>query len=188
MTIMNRFPPDTSKNHYNPISRFYHWSMAALIVAAIVAVELHELFPKGSELRSGLVSGHKQLGILAFFLVWLRLSWRARHAPPAIVPEPHPAQAIMAKVVHAVLYLSMIALPALGIAMTQMAEKPLNLLGVPLPMMFAPDKPLAGVLRQTHEALGNFMILLILAHIFASLWHHFRLGDNTLTRMLPPRR
>lgn len=178
---------DNTPSHYSATSRLYHWGMAVLIIGAIVAVELHEFFPKGDPVRGALVNAHKQAGLLVFLLVWLRLSWNLRHPAPAIVPEPAPIVAFMAKAGHGALYLCMIALPALGFVMSQMGERPLSLFGLPLPTLFGPDKAMAGVLKEGHEVVGNFMIFLIAAHAAAAIWHHVKLKDNTLLRMLRPR-
>ena len=50
--------------------------MALLLVALVICVELHELFPKGDPIRSGLVAWHFRLGLAVFVLVWLRLVLR----------------------------------------------------------------------------------------------------------------
>lgn len=176
-----------SNTHYSILARLLHWGMAVLILIALVSVELHELFPKGSALRSALMATHFQTGLVIFALTWLRINQFAFNPPPAITPEPPRWQKIAARLMHAALYLAMIALPALGVLMLQANDKPVTLLGMPLPVFIGADKPLAKALKETHEAIGNLMIALILAHVAAAIWHHVVQKDSTLRRMLPGR-
>jgi len=173
-------------NHrYGAVSRALHWGIAALAIAAIVFVEIHSLFPKGSEPRTAVVGVHIQLGLLLFGLTWLRLAWRSANPPPAIVPAPREWEARLATVMHVAFYAAMIALPLLGVAMAQAGGKPLAFLGMPLPLFLAEDKALGKTLKEAHEIIGNVTIGLIAAHAAAAFWHHFVKRDDTLARMLP---
>lgn len=175
-----------SSTHYSIIARLLHWGMAALIIAGLAGVELHEFFPKGSEIRSALMATHFQVGLIVFALFWLRLGQHIVSPAPAITPEPPHWQMVAARLMHVALYLAMIALPVLGVLMLQANDKPLALLGVPLPVFVGVDKEFSKALREIHEVIGNLMIALILAHIAAAIWHHKVQRDNTLLRMLPP--
>lgn len=173
-------------NHrYGAVSRALHWGIALIAIAAIVFVEIHSLFPKGSEPRKAVVAVHIQLGLLLFGLTWLRLAWRAANPPPAIVPVPRDWEARLATVMHVALYAVMIALPVLGVAMGQASGKEVAFLGMPLPVFMAEDKPLGKMLKEAHEVIGNVAIGLIAVHAAAAVWHHFVKRDDTLARMLP---
>lgn len=172
---------------YGPVSRILHWSIAALILAAIAFVEMHELFPKGSAPRSALMVLHIQIGLLLFGLTWLRLAWRRANPAPAITPAPQAWESALATLMHAALYAAVLALPLLGVAMGQAGGKAIAFLGVPLPVFLAENKDLAHTLKEAHEAIGNAVIGLIAFHAAAALWHHLVRRDDTLARMLPRR-
>lgn len=174
--------------HYGAVARALHWLPAALVIGGLALVEMHELFPKGSAPRVAAMAGHFQAGLLAFALVWPRLLWLIVDRPPAITPEPPALQMVIGKAVHGLLYLLLIALPVLGVVMMQANGKPVALLGMPLPLLTGEDKGFADQIKEVHELLGNAMIVLIVAHVVGALWHHIRQGDDTLLRMLPPRR
>ncbi|MBZ0132879.1 MAG: cytochrome b [Rhodocyclaceae bacterium] len=172
-------------NSYGAVSRALHWGIAILAIAAIAFVEIHEIFPKGSEPREGAKLLHVQLGMLVFGLTWLRLAWRAANPPPAITPAPQAWEARLATLMHVALYASMLALPVLGVAMGQASGKTVAFLGSPLPVFLAENKALGKTLKEAHELIGNLAIGLIAFHALAALWHHYFKRDDTLARMLP---
>ena len=177
-----------SATHYGAMARLLHWGMALLIIAGLASVELHELFPKGSGTRSALMATHFQVGLIVFVLVWLRITRFAFDKTPAITPEPPRWQTVTAKLMHLAFYFAMIALPILGVLILQSGDKAIALLGMPLPAFTGVDKEFSEALQEIHEIIGNIMIGLILAHVAAAVWHHLVQRDNTLLRMLPPRR
>lgn len=177
-----------TSTHYGAVARMLHWLPAALVIGGLVLVEIHEFFPKGSDPRAAAMAGHFQSGLLVFALVWPRLLWSLFDRPPAITPEPPTLQMVIAKAIHGILYLLLIALPILGVVMMQANGKPIALLGLPLPILTGEDKAFADQIKEVHELLGNTMIVLIVVHVLGALWHHVRQGDDTLLRMLPQRR
>ncbi|BBO21118.1 MAG: cytochrome b [Burkholderiales bacterium] len=178
-------PLKNDSKRYGSMSRALHWAIALFTIAAIVFVELHGLFPKGSEPREAVKFLHIQLGLLVFGLTWLRLAWRSANPPPAITPPPQAWEARLATLMHVALYAAMLALPVLGVAMAQAGGKPLAFLGVPLPVFLGEDKALGKALKEAHELIGNVAIGLIALHALAAFWHHFVKRDDTLARMLP---
>jgi cytochrome b561 len=161
--------------------------MALLVIVGLIGVELHEFFPKGTDLRAACKSVHFQAGLMVFLLLWVRLYSTLTDRVPDISPAQPLGDQRKSKLVHVLLYLGMMVLPILGVLYLQAAEKPLTFLGMALPTLIGPDKELAHDLKEIHELIGNAMIVLIVLHAGAALWHHFKLRDNTLLRMLRPR-
>lgn len=176
-----------SGTHYGARARMLHWGMALLIIVGLIGVELHELFPKGTDIRAACKTVHFQAGLLVFLLVWVRLYASLTDRAPAIVPAMTDTQLRLTKFVHLALYAGMIVLPVLGVLYLQAAEKPLSFFGLPLPTLIGVNKELASEIKEIHELIGNSMIVLIVLHAGAALVHHFVQRDNTLSRMLPPR-
>lgn len=177
-----------SSTHYGVLVRLLHWAMAALVIALLVAVEIHDWFPKGSDLRNGLMSVHFQFGLLVFLLMWPRLAAVLSDRAPPIRPASPSWQDMAAKLVHLALYGGMLSLPVLGVLMLQAGDRSVSLLGLQLPTFVGVDKAFSKSLREVHETIGNVVIGLAVVHIAAAYWHHFRQHDNTLLRMLPPGR
>jgi cytochrome b561 len=133
--------------------------------------------------RLALRDWHAQAGLVVLVLVWLRLAWRMAGRAPAIAPRPPAWQRAASRAVAASFYVLMIALPILGIVMTQADGKTVSLLGLTLPPVVPVDKAWAHGVEDVHEWLGNAMMVLIGVHVAATLYHAIVLRDDTLARM-----
>lgn len=59
---------------------------------------------------------------------------------------------------------------------------------LPFPNLTGESERLEETAESLHEVLGWVLIALVLLHVAAALWHHWRLGDGVLRRMLPRRK
>jgi cytochrome b561 len=172
-------------DRYGALSIGFHWLMLLLIASVYACIELREFFPKGSDPREALKAWHFMLGLSVFFLTFLRLAVRLCAPSPRIAPAPPSWQKQLATLMHIALYALMIGMPFLGWLMLSAAEKTIPFFGLELPALIAPDKDLAGLIKEIHETVGVVGYFLIGGHAAAALYHHYFLRDNTLTRMLP---
>ena len=160
-----------------------HWFMLVLLAATYACIELREMWPRGTPMRSGLKDAHFAIGLAGFALVWLRLALRLFGVTPPITPAPAQWQAVLSKVVHLLLYAFMIAMPLLGwLALSAEGELP-TWFGIGLPPLIGVDEGLAHQLEDLHETIGVAGYWLIGAHAAAALFHHYVLRDDTLRRM-----
>ena len=178
----------TATDRYSTPRRMLHWAIAALMIIGIIAVELHENFPKGSSTRNLMIGTHFQFGMLIFILAWPRIARAFREGNPPITPPLPSWQRGLSSATHGLLYLAMIAMPILGVLAVQAGGNPLSFLGLPLPQLIGADKDTSHTLHELHENMGNVIIALIVLHIVAAYWHHLFVKDNTLTRMLGGRK
>ena len=162
-----------------------HWLTFLLIAVVYATAELSEAFPKGSAARSSLRAGHEMIGLLVLALVGLRVAVRMFSAAPAIVPAPPRWQALLATAAHLALYGLMVVLPLVGWLMLSAAGKPIPFFAWELPPLLAPNRSLAEILEDVHEAVASVGYALIGVHAAAALFHHYVVRDNTLRRMLP---
>ncbi len=89
-----------STSHHGAIARLIHWGMALIILTGLAGVELHDLFPKGSDLRNAMMSIHFQVGLAVLALIWLRLGVAMLDKAPLIRPDPPRWQQMSAKLAH----------------------------------------------------------------------------------------
>ncbi len=160
-----------------------HWLMALLIFAAFpLGLYMHDL--KLSPTKLQLYSYHKWIGMTVLLLAILRILWRATHKPPALhIPR---WQEIGSSIVHALLYLLIMAVPLSGWLMSSAKGVQTVWFGVlPLPDLVGRDKALGHLLGIVHETLNYTLLVLVILHIIAALKHHFIDRDEVLTRMLP---
>jgi len=128
---------------------------------------------------------HETLGLTVFVLTALRLAWRSFD----VRPEGPPVAAWMglgAKVVQALLYLLLFALPITAVTGAWLEGHPLTLLaGVKLgPFLPESHRPGTAIAR-VHAWLGDAIMWLAGLHALAALYHHFVLKDRVLRSMLP---
>lgn len=164
----------------------FHWAMFLLIVGVFAAMELRDLYPRGSAERDIIKSWHYTLGLTVFFLVLARLAVRLTSPKPAIVP-PLPAwQRVASQTFHVLLYMFMIAMPIGGWLILSGEGKSIPFwFGTHLPALIGPDKELAEVVEDVHKTVANIGYALIGLHAAAALFHHYFRRDNTLERILP---
>jgi cytochrome b561 len=132
--------------------------------------------------RGQLMGIHKATGVIVFCLVALRLIARLAIG----VPEPvatSPIVGLLAKAAHGLLYVALIVMPASGFLMSMYAGRGVDLLGIP--PLFEKNVELAQQFGAIHGLTMNVILLLVLLHAAAALWHHYVQKDETLGRMVP---
>ncbi len=170
-------------DRYSRASIAMHWVMLLAFAVVYAAINVADLFDKGTVARQVAKNMHFSFGLLVFVLVWLRLVFRLRGTTPPIVPTPPALQEKLGKLVHLGLYVLMIAMPLLGWAVLSAGGKPIPFFGLDLPALLAEDKPFGRQLRNIHELGANLGYLLIAGHAAAALFHHYVVKDNTVRRM-----
>lgn len=173
-----------SDRAYGRLALFFHWTMAAVIIAALLLIEFKGLTPRGSPQREQVMALHMSLGLTALLLILPRLLWRTVNRTPVIEPPLPPQMHRWQQMGHGLLYVLMLATPILGWVMQQLGGRPVMFFGNELPAWLTPDKALGHTLRELHELAGTVLMWLIGLHIVATAWHHWLRRDNTLWRML----
>ncbi len=180
MTLKNT--PD----RWGSVSKSLHWLIALLILAlGIVGLLMGEL-PKTPK-YFWVYTAHKSIGITVLVLVGLRLLWRLYAGAPRPVPGTPGWQERIAGATHWLLYVMMFAIPLSGwLYDSASGLRPFKLFGLlEMPKLVAPDERAAQLSHAFHEWGFWALILVVLAHAGAALYHHLQQRDATLVRMLP---
>ena len=167
---------------YGRITRFLHWSIAALILWQFIGMGVKLALGRGPV--SGFFVGlHQPVGAALFVLIVLRVVWalaNRRHRPA----HGDGVIGLAARLGHLALYLLMLAVPSLGLLRAWGAERAFAPYGfVIFPAREAPiswTQKLAGLL---HGELAWSMALLILGHVVMVSVHEAMWRDGTLARM-----
>ena len=168
---------------YNPISVAFHWLMAAIIVVTwSIAIVVSDM-PLSPARITG-YSWHKWLGVTVFFLVILRLVWRATHPAPQLEIKMPAWQERAMQLTHFALYLLMMVIPLVGWLMSSAKGYTVNYFGLfELPDLLSKDKALGHQLKDLHEYLADILVALVWLHVLAALKHQFIDKDGLLSRM-----
>jgi cytochrome b561 len=168
---------------YTPVAKGLHWLMAVMILALLALGTYMSDLPLSPQ-KLQLYSWHKWVGMTVFALVWLRLAWRVMHRPPPLPSTIGQRMRWAAHAGHALLYVLMVLIPLTGWLMSSAKGFQTVWFGVlPLPDLVPRSRELGDWLQDVHEALNTVLMLTVLGHVAAALWHHFVLKDDTLRRM-----
>lgn len=170
---------------YNALSIFFHWLIAALIVAAFgLGSFMTEL--KISPAKLQYYAWHKWLGVTILALVALRLLTRLARGAPAYPDSMRAWEKKAAQTSHFLLYGLMFAVPLSGYFYSSAAGVPVVYLRLfELPTIIAANPELKPVLKQLHEVLTSVLLIAVSVHVAAALKHHFIDKDDILQRMWP---
>jgi cytochrome b561 len=164
---------------YDALSKAFHWTTVALVVAVFVLA-----------IAPGLVEGsmtlHKSLGILLMGVMIARLCWRLTRFSVSWLHEHKSAAEIAAFAVHQGFYSLMIAIPLLGWAYLGYKGQELQAFGHALPpLITGSSRATAALLLELKKYLAYLALGLIGLHASAALFHHYVVRDGVLRSMLP---
>lgn len=157
-----------------------HWGSAAVIGGiAIAGFVMTDLAPESS-LRLWLSRLHAAFGMMLMAATIVRLGIRSRNRPEPLRLAPLHRRGIA--LVHGIMYATLFALGASGVATSLGSSWPHYLRGE-LDRVPALEGFLA---RESHELLAGTLLLMVALHVLGVVVHEVRSG-GTLRRMLPTR-
>ena len=165
--------------------RTLHWLTLLVLLLTFSLVLVRD----GLEDRGWLqwtLSTHRYLGMTVWLLACVRLVVRSRLPMADTLLVAPRWQQWAAGAVHGLLYLLLLAVPLLGLALTNARGHAviLPLIGA-LPTWPSRDLDLADTLEQVHSAAAWALTALVGLHAAVALWHHSFLRDDVLLAMLP---
>ena len=173
-----------TKQSYGSISKGFHWGVGLLVLIVLGIGLVMTLLMEPSPDMFALYKWHKQLGIVVLAFVVLRLLWRFTEVRPDSLQQGVLDK--IARFVHLLLYVCILALPLSGWAMSSAKGYDVNLFGVyTLPNFVSKNKELGDFLGDMHFYVGYTLLASFLLHFAGALKHAFIDKDDTLKRMLP---
>jgi cytochrome b561 len=170
----------TPVSRYHPLLVLLHWIVAGLVIAAlalgaVVMARIPNTDPMKIEaLRSHMIGGTL---ILALMLTRLAVRFRTRH--PAAASAGHPLLDRIAWASHRLLYVAAVGMPVSGLILALQSRLPWIVFGGgKLPADFW-----VYSFRTVHYAFSRMLMVLIVLHIAAALYHTLVLRDGLLRRM-----
>jgi cytochrome b561 len=126
---------------------------------------------------------HKSIGICLGFLVLWRLGWRVTHSVPAPPMGNTDFQNKLSQWAHRALYVCMVVLPVSGFMGSSFSPYPVKFFGLPLPKLWEPSPEGKELFSEIHEVSAFVMMIIIILHISAAVWHQWVKRDGLLSRM-----
>lgn len=181
--IATRIAAGDDRTRYDAFAIALHWITVALVLVQFILGVTWGWFPKPT--RHVMIVTHMSLGIILSAVIVIRIAWRLvpGHQMPAAVSG---WVEIASKAVHYLLYTMLVAEAILGFVQRWSGNESMSFFGLQIPPPFAPfSKPMHRLIGDLHEWNGWAIVILAAGHAAAALYHHYKLHDRVLARMLP---
>ena len=178
---------------YGGVARFFHWTVALLILAAIGLGLYGANLPSGSQDQLQAIfaafSVHKTVGVAVLFLAVLRILWTLTQTKPKPLHPHRRAETFLAEIVHWGMWIGMVIMPLTGWLLHSAAPGGFSRIlwpfGQRLPMV-PEDAHLAERFAAFHETGWWVLAGLIVLHVAGAIKHTVIDRDGTLNRMAGP--
>lgn len=173
---------------YSLPARVMHWLAALAIPVQVWLGWSSEL--SASQVESmRMIRLHYQFGVVIAALMMLRLFWRLLHGVPDASAAEAPWRRRFATVAHGWMYGLLFALPISGYVIWVWMDAPMDVFGMfNMPRLFTPpadDESGRALAWYVHYWAGWALVVLILLHVFAAMWHQWIRRDGLIRdRML----
>ena len=169
---------------FGSVSKALHWVISPLVILMLIAGFFMQDISDVS-LRGSVFNVHKLTGIAILFLMLVRLAWALSNPKPRSPRGTSRIEHLAEWGGHALLYVLVIAQPLCGWVGSVAAGHPPHLGQLVLQLPVAESKGVAQVCFQMHTVLAWALIVMIVLHVLAALYHHYIRKDNVLRRMMP---
>lgn len=164
--------------------RGLHWLLFGLLVVQYSLAWLFDAFGKSGAAHDWIVTTHMSFGTLILVVAAILIITRLASPAPsnAFLPD---WQQRLARVVHGLIYVLMLAQPLLGLTMVMGHGYAVPIFGLfSLPPVIAHAPAWIG---SAHETVGWTLFWLLALHILAALYHLAVRRDGVMQRMLSSR-
>jgi len=172
-----------SKNkpaRYHPLQVSFHWLIVILVFAAFIVGKTMSGLPNDAGKLTSLAI-HMTLGTATLIVLIARFIARLRLPRPAHATTGSAFLDWVGKAVHYALYALVFLMAVSGMSLSMQAGL--------LPIVFGgsgaalPTDFYAFNARMLHGVVAPALLLLVVLHVGAALYHQFMLKDNLLARM-----
>lgn len=180
--MRNSLPLRDTTRAYGKISRFFHWSIAMLILLQFFGMFLKLWLGRGSPTAGFFVGLHQPTGTILFALIVSRVLWAFANRGN----RPDHGDGLLgraARMGHLALYLVMVYVPASALIRAYGSKRGFAPFGFEI---FAPKTPELGWTASFAEYHGEaawLLLVLILGHVAMVGIHETMWRDGTLAKM-----
>lgn len=176
---------DLARRRYSKGAMIFHWIIAVAVIWNWRIAEAAEHAAPAD--KGAIFADHKALGILILLLTVGRLLWRWTHPVPPLSNTLAKWEKMLARFVHIIFYILLIALPVGGWLANSLAGRDIDMFGLFMipPLPIGENGALGGTIFDIHATAGQVFIYLIGLHILGALKHTFFDKSGGIFRMLP---
>lgn len=174
-----------TENRYGFVTKFLHWLVMLLVIGMLtVGTFMGDIESK--DLKGQVYMLHKSTGLIILTLGILFILWSTMNRKPKYPIDMPCREKCLARTVHVLLYVLLVAMPLSGWIMSSAAGYYPNFFGqFEVPMPFIPVlKPLSQTAKDFHYYFAWSFAGLIGLHAIGALKHHFIDKNDLMKRML----
>lgn len=171
-----------------PLSlRVLHWTRAVLVIGMVSAGWLMTSLGDAAPLKYGtLYPTHKSFGLLVFGIVVVQIVIRlsTKLPPPAAVISSWEGR--LSKLVHAAMYMLLVAVPLMGYAMSSSYSHGdgVTFFGIPVAELLPKDDARFAVFQSLHKIMAYTLLAMIGLHVAGVVKHRY-LDEQPRSDVLP---
>ena len=170
-----------SLNEYGLLAKLFHW-ITFLVLILQIPFGFYLVGLEFSDERIELENIHILIGITIFYITLFRLMWKFINPNPTSSINIFKGQALVAKLNHFLLYLSILMITTSGILKKLYMGETLNFLF--FNYGFKKDNfILADAFYEVHIYANYLLIALVILHILAVIAHHVLFKDKILKKI-----
>ena len=170
-----------SLNEYGLLAKLFHW-ITFLVLILQIPFGFYLVGLEFSDERIELENVHILIGITIFYITLFRLMWKFINPNPTSSINIFKGQALVAKLNHFLLYLSILMITTSGILKKLYMGETLDFLF--FSYGFKKDNfVLADAFYQVHIYANYLLIALVILHILAVIAHHVMFKDKILKKI-----
>ena len=166
---------------YTNIAILFHW-LTAIFIMGLFPLGWYMVDLEGAD--KGYYYGlHKSLGLTIYTLILMRIFWRAKNKPPTLPNEFDLFHRRAAHLVHRMFYLFLVLMPVAGYLSSSFSGYTTKWFGIEIYYWGWKDEALNSIFSQIHVFCGYILILLIILHVGAVIFHFLSKKINLISRM-----
>ena len=170
-----------SLNEYGLLAKLFHW-ITFIVLILQIPFGFYLVGLEFSDERIELENIHILIGITIFYITLFRLMWKFINPNPTSSINIFKGQALVAKLNHFLLYLSILMITTSGILKKLYMGETLNFLF--FNYGFKKDNfILADAFYEVHIYANYLLIALVILHILAVIAHHVLFKDKILKKI-----
>ncbi|WP_157958521.1 MULTISPECIES: cytochrome b [Salinicola] len=168
-----------SPRRYGSVTRALHWLIALLVIAQLASVFLGFIW-KNNVFSQLILPWHTTIGVSVLTVMAIRTLWALSQLSRRPAHEGKLQRLAIAG--HVAMYALLILMPLSGALMTWGMGYGVHVFGTA--WFEGADAPWAAGFGKLHGTFAWLLTFMIVGHVCMAMFHHFRLRDGTLHRML----
>ncbi|MBL6735353.1 MAG: cytochrome b [Shewanellaceae bacterium] len=169
---------------YGIVSIWNHWLGGILFIIILLMGLYMNLLPR-SPLKEALQYWHQSLSFFVVLMFLSRFIWKFLSPTPNIIRSFGIWEMYLAKIVHMILFWSLLLMPLSGLVMLQATGESMVLFNAyVIPEIVPISSAWVSVATLFHQYFSYTLVGIIGLHVLGALKHHFIDRDNTFNRIL----